>query len=229
MLCRLWAWQFSKLQHTAELHGWTKFVTMQNQYNLIYREEEREMLPLCLDQGVGVIPWSPLARGKLTRDLDATTTRLETDEYGKRLYSVANIEIIERVAEIAEARGVSRAAVGLAWVSRHPAVSAPIVGFTKPHHLDDAVASLDVQLTDEEVASLEAPYTPQPVPPIWSTGSPADACAAMEFTRSRTTNATSTTNDAAPNIHAPMPTALPSEALPKSSNPSLRRVLMAFR
>ena len=162
----MWAWQFSKLQYTAELHGWTKFVTMQNQYNLIYREEEREMLPLCLDQGVGVIPWSPLARGKLTRDLDATTTRLETDEYGKRLYSVANIEIIERVATIAEARGVSRAAVGLAWVSRHPAVTAPIVGFTKPHHLDDAVASLEVQLTDEEVASLEAPYTPQPVPPI---------------------------------------------------------------
>jgi aryl-alcohol dehydrogenase-like predicted oxidoreductase len=162
----MWAWQFSKLQYTAELHGWTKFVTMQNQYNLLYREEEREMLPLCLDQGVGVIPWSPLARGKLTRDLDATTTRLETDEYGKRLYSVANIEIIERVAAIAAARGVSRAAVGLAWVSRHPAVTAPIVGFTKPHHLDDAVASLDVQLTDDEVASLEAPYTPQPVPPV---------------------------------------------------------------
>ena len=162
----MWAWQFSKLQYTAELHGWTKFVTMQNQYNLIYREEEREMLPLCLDQGVGVIPWSPLARGKLTRDVDATTTRLETDEYGKRIYNSVNVEIIEQVAQIATERGVSRAAVGLAWVSRHPAVSAPIVGFTKPHHLDDAVASLDVHLTDEEVARLEAPYTPQPVPPI---------------------------------------------------------------
>ncbi|MBI4935553.1 MAG: aldo/keto reductase [Actinobacteria bacterium] len=162
----MWAWQFSKLQYTAELHGWTKFVTMQNQYNLIYREEEREMLPLCLDQGVGVIPWSPLARGKLTRDLDATTTRLETDEYGKRIYTAANTEIIEQVAQIAAERGVSRAAVGLAWVSRHPAVAAPIVGFTKPHHLDDAVASLDVHLTDDEVARLEAPYTPQPVPPI---------------------------------------------------------------
>jgi 1-deoxyxylulose-5-phosphate synthase len=162
----MWAWQFSKLQYTAELHGWTKFVTMQDQYNLIYREEEREMLPLCLDQGVGVIPWSPLARGKLTRDLDATTARLETDEYGKRIYTAVNTEIIEQVAQIAAERGVSRAAVGLAWVSRHPAVAAPIVGFTKPHHLDDAVASLDVHLTDEEVARLEAPYTPQPVPPI---------------------------------------------------------------
>jgi aryl-alcohol dehydrogenase-like predicted oxidoreductase len=162
----MWAWQFAKLQHTAELNGWTKFVTMQNHYNLLYREEEREMLPLCLDQGIGVIPWSPLARGKLTRDLDASTPRTETDEYGKTLYGTANLEIVQRVADIAEARGVSRAAVGLAWVARHPAVTAPICGFTKPHHLDDAIASLDVVLTDDEVASLEAPYTPQPVPPI---------------------------------------------------------------
>ena len=162
----MWAWQFAKLQHAAERNGWTKFVSMQNHYNLLYREEEREMLPLCLDQGVGAIPWSPLARGTLTRDASAATLRAETDEYGKTLYGTANVEIIERVAEIAAARGVSRAAVGLAWVARHPAVTAPICGFTKPHHLDDAIASLDVQLTDEEVAALEAPYTAQPVPPI---------------------------------------------------------------
>jgi aryl-alcohol dehydrogenase-like predicted oxidoreductase len=160
------AWQFAKLQHTATAHGWTRFVTMQNHYNLLFREEEREMLPLCQDQGVGVIPWSPLARGLLTRDRDQSTARRETDAYGTMLYTQANTEIIDRVDEIATARGVSRAQVGLAWVSRHPAVTAPIVGFTKPHHLDDAIASLDVQLTDDEVQRLEAPYTPQAVSPI---------------------------------------------------------------
>jgi aryl-alcohol dehydrogenase-like predicted oxidoreductase len=160
------AWQFAKLQHTATQHGWTRFVTMQNHYNLLFREEEREMLPLCGDQGVGVIPWSPLARGMLTRDREQSTARRETDAYGTTLYAQANTEIIERVAEIATARGVSRAQVGLAWVARHPAVTAPIVGFTKPHHLDDAIASLDLQLSDDEVQRLEAPYTPQPVSPI---------------------------------------------------------------
>ena len=159
----MWAWQFAKAQHVAEQHGWTKFVTMQNHYNLVYREEEREMLPLCIDQGVGVIPWSPLARGLLTRDVSSNTSRSETDEFGKTLYGTANTEIIERVAEIAAQRGVSRAQIALAWVAHHPAVTAPIVGATKQHHLDDAIASIDIVLTDEEVRALEAPYTPQPV------------------------------------------------------------------
>ena len=159
----MWAWQFAKAQQVAQLNGWTKFVTMQNHYNLVYREEEREMLPLCLDQGVGVIPWSPLARGLLTRDVDTTTERGQTDEFGKTLYGTANTSIIDRVAEIAAERGISRAQVALAWVSKHPSVSAPIVGATKPHHLDDALASIAVRLTDEEIRRLEEPYTPQPV------------------------------------------------------------------
>jgi len=160
----MWAWQFAKAQHVAERNGWTKFVTMQNHYNLVYREEEREMLPLCVDQGVGVIPWSPLARGKLTRDRDdSSTARSETDEFGKTLYGTANREIIDRVAAIADARGVSRAQIALAWVAKHPAVSAPIVGATKPEHLDDAIASVDITLTADEIRELEEPYTPQPV------------------------------------------------------------------
>jgi len=159
----MWSWQFAQAQYVAESNGWTKFVTMQNHYNLVYREEEREMLPLCVDQGVGVIPWSPLARGLLTRDLGDRTARSETDEFGKTLYGTANIEIIERVAAIAAARGVSRAQIGLAWVAKHPAVSAPIVGATKQQHLDDAVASVDIELTADEISSLEEPYTPQPV------------------------------------------------------------------
>ena len=159
----MWAWQFATAQHVAERNGWTRFATMQNHYNLLYREEEREMLPLCLDQGVGVIPWSPMARGRLARDPATSTARLETDEFGKSLYGTSDPEIITRVGEIAAARGVSRAAVALAWVARHPAVVAPIVGVTKPHHLDDALAALDMVLADDEVARLEAPYTPQPV------------------------------------------------------------------
>lgn len=121
------------------------------------------MLPLCLDQGVGCIPWSPLARGLVTRDRGAVTTRTGTDLYAKTLYGTANLEILDEVATIATERGVSRAAVGLAWVAKHPAVTAPIVGVTKPHHLDDAVASLGVALTADEISRLEAPYTPQPV------------------------------------------------------------------
>jgi 1-deoxyxylulose-5-phosphate synthase len=159
----MWAWQFAKAQHVAERHGWTRFVSMQDHYNLLYREEEREMLPLCLDQGVGVIPWSPLARGLLTRDWDETTSRSQTDEFGKTLYRSANREIADQVARIATERGIPRAAVALAWLSKHPAVSAPIVGATKPQHLIDAVASIDVQLTDDEIRALEQPYTPQPV------------------------------------------------------------------
>jgi len=159
----MWAWQFAKAQHVAERHGWTKFVSMQNHYNLVYREEEREMMPLCLDEGVGCIPWSPLARGLVTRDPGARTARTGTDLYAATLYGTANMEIVQNVAAIAQARGVSRAAVGLAWVARHPAVTAPIVGATKPHHLDDALSSIDLVLTDDEVALLEQPYTPQPV------------------------------------------------------------------
>jgi aryl-alcohol dehydrogenase-like predicted oxidoreductase len=159
----MFAWQFAKALFTSDANGWTRFATMQNHFNLLYREEEREMLPLCLDQGIGVIPWSPLARGRLTRDWDATSARSETDQFGKTLYSDTDREIAERVAEIARARGVSRAQVALAWVSSHPAVTAPIVGATKPQHLADAVASLEIKLTSEEIAQLESPYTPHEV------------------------------------------------------------------
>jgi aryl-alcohol dehydrogenase (NADP+) len=159
----MWAWQFAKAQHVAERNGWTRFVTMQNHYNLLYREEEREMLPLCLDQRVGAIPWSPLARGRLTRDWDGTTARSDTDEFGKSLYRDEDRVIVERVAEVAAARGVGRAQVALAWVARHPAVSAPIVGVTKQAHLDDALAAVDLRLDDDEVARLEEPYLPHAV------------------------------------------------------------------
>ncbi|MEN9505318.1 MAG: hypothetical protein RI958_1244 [Actinomycetota bacterium] len=157
------AWQFAKAQQVAKEHGWTRFVSMQNHYNLIYREEEREMLPLCLDQGVGVIPWSPLARGVITRDPDQVTARRETDEFGKTLYGSADRGVIDAVAAIATERGVSRAQIGLAWVAKHAAVSAPIVGATKPHHLDDAIASVEIDLSIDEVRRLEDHYTPQPV------------------------------------------------------------------
>ncbi|MDI5963330.1 aldo/keto reductase [Streptantibioticus silvisoli] len=157
----MYAWQFSKAQYTAEAHGWTKFVTMQNHYNLLYREEEREMLPLCRDQGVGVIPWSPLARGRLTRDWDATSARSETDEFGKSLYQERDRHIVDAVTAVAEARGVSRAQVALAWLLGRPGVSAPIVGATKQQHLDDAVASVGLTLTAEETAQLEEHYTPR--------------------------------------------------------------------
>jgi aryl-alcohol dehydrogenase (NADP+) len=161
----MFAWQFSKALYTSELRGWAKFVSMQNHYNLLNREEEREMMPLCLDQGVGVIPWSPLARGRLTRDWDATTARSETDEFGKTLYDTSPDDrvIVERVAEIATARGVSRAQVALAWMLSKPFVTAPIVGATKPHHIDDAVAAVDLELGDDEIAALEEPYRPHPV------------------------------------------------------------------
>jgi aryl-alcohol dehydrogenase-like predicted oxidoreductase len=159
----MWAWQFAKAQHVAERNGWTRFVTMQNHYNLVYREEEREMLPLCLDQGVGVIPWSPLARGLLTRDPAESSVRKETDEFGKTLYGSADAGVLEALARVAAARGVPRAQVALAWVSKHPAVTAPIIGATRPEQLADAIASLDVALTADEVRELESPYTPQPV------------------------------------------------------------------
>ncbi|WP_319460524.1 aldo/keto reductase [Micromonospora sp. RTP1Z1] len=162
----MYAWQFAKALWAAERHGWTRFVSMQNHYNLLYREEEREMLPLCADQGVAVIPWSPLARGRLTRDWGERTERAETDEFGRGFYARTeepDRRVVEAVARIAEARGVPRAQVALAWVARHPAVIAPIVGATKPHHLTDAVAALELELTEDEVAPLEAPYVPHPV------------------------------------------------------------------
>jgi 1-deoxyxylulose-5-phosphate synthase len=159
----MWAWQFSKALHLAGEHGWHRFVSMQNHYNLLNREEEREMLPLCADQGIGVIPWSPLARGRLTRAWDESTARSETDAFGKRLYTEGDRVIVDRVAEIADQRGISRAQVALAWMLAKPVVTAPIVGVTKDHHLDDAVAAVDVQLGEEEIARLEEPYTPHAV------------------------------------------------------------------
>jgi aryl-alcohol dehydrogenase-like predicted oxidoreductase len=155
------AWQFSKAQYTADAHGWTRFVSMQNHYNLLQREEEREMLPLCADQGVGVIPWSPLARGRLTRGVGETTARSESDVFGRALYEADDAAIIDQVRVIAEARGVSRAQVALAWVLSKPGINAPIIGATKEHHLDDAIAAVDLKLSDEEIESLEKPYTPR--------------------------------------------------------------------
>ena len=161
----MWAWQFSKALHLQKANGWSRFVSMQDHYNLLNREEEREMYPLCADEKIGVIPWSPLARGRLTRDWDATTARSETDEFGKTLYSadLGDREVTEAVAAIAAERGVNRAQVALAWVSRNPVVSAPIVGASKPQHLQDAIASLDLELTDDELARLDGPYRPHPV------------------------------------------------------------------
>jgi aryl-alcohol dehydrogenase (NADP+) len=157
----MWAWQFSKALHVAERNGWTRFVSMQDHYNLLQREEEREMLPLCVDQGIGVIPWSPLARGRLTRDWDATTARSQSDQFGSSLYNDEDRRIVDAVAKIAESRGVSRAQVALAWLLRQPAVTAPIVGATKPAHLEDAIAAVDLELSEDEAAQLEGPYSPR--------------------------------------------------------------------
>jgi len=161
----MWAWQFATAQHVADTNGWTRFVSMQNHYNLLHREEEREMLPLCADQGIGVIPWSPLARGHLTRPWASTTDRTVTDDFGRTLYGTVDCdaEIVERVAQVASDRGVPMATIALAWVLRHPQVSAPIIGATKPHHIDDAVAALDIELSDDEVTLLTEAYTPHPV------------------------------------------------------------------
>jgi 1-deoxyxylulose-5-phosphate synthase len=159
----MYAWQFTKALYLAELHGWTRFVSMQNHYNLIYREEEREMLPLCADQGIGVIPWSPLARGRLTRPWDAETARTESDEFGKTLYRDEDRQIVERVIDLAAKRNLSPAQVALAWMLRNPAVTSPIVGVTKPEQLTQALSAVDVELDDAEVASLEEPYVPHAV------------------------------------------------------------------
>jgi 1-deoxyxylulose-5-phosphate synthase len=162
----MYAWQFAKALYVSKLNGWTRFSTMQNYVNLLYREEEREMLPLCREEGIGVIPWSPLARGRLTRDWDEVSARSETDEFGKTLYAAtadADRRVVEAVAKVAAGRGLPRAQVALAWVLQKPGVTAPIVGATKPNHLDDAVAALTVKLTPEEVRELEAPYVPHAV------------------------------------------------------------------
>ena len=156
----MWAWQFAKMQHTADLGGWTRFVSMQDQYNLMMREEEREMFGLLADSGVGSIPYSPLAKGRLTRPWGESTQRFDVDPVGRRFDIDADIPIVEAVQRIAEARGLPMAHVALAWVLGNPVVSAPIVGATKPHHLSDAVAALALELTDDEVRSLEEPYAP---------------------------------------------------------------------
>ncbi len=160
------AWQFARALGIAERHGWTRFVSMQNLVNLLYREEEREMLPLCAAEGIAVIPWSPQARGRLTRDWDYTSVRTETDEAFGRLFAKtedADRKVVDRVAQVAAARGVPRAQVALAWLLAKPVITAPIVGATKLQHLDDALASVDVKLSADEIAALEEPYVPHAV------------------------------------------------------------------
>src|SRR5665213_892944 len=162
----MYAWQFSKALYTSRLHGWTQFVSMQNHVNLLNREEEREMLPLCAAMKIAVLPWSPLARGRLTRDFDETSGRQQNDVFGNVLYGAmkdADRKVIDAVAQVAKARGVSRAQVALAWVAQKNPVTAPIVGASKMNHLDDAVAAISLNLTAEEIAKLEAPYIPHPV------------------------------------------------------------------
>jgi 1-deoxyxylulose-5-phosphate synthase len=160
------AWQFARALGIAEKNGWTRFVSMQNLVNLLYREEEREMLPLCAAEGIGVIPWSPQARGKLSRDWDYTSIRTETDEAMTRLFvktQEADKKVVDRVARVATARGIPRAQVALAWLLSKPVITAPIVGATRLHHLDDAIASVDVSLSADEIAALEEPYVPHDV------------------------------------------------------------------
>jgi aryl-alcohol dehydrogenase-like predicted oxidoreductase len=164
----MFAWQFAKAQHTAERHGWAKFVSMQNHYNLVYREEEREMIPLCLDQGVGCIPWSPLARGMLagnrTREGGRQTTRSKTDTFTDYLYDQpTDFDVVDAANEVAAARGVPSAQVALAWLLQKPGVTAPIVGSTKKKHLKDALAAEALTLSEDEVERLEKPYVPHPV------------------------------------------------------------------
>ena len=162
----MYAWQFAKAVYTSRLNGWTQFISMQNHVNLLNREEEREMLPFCADQGIAVMPWSPLARGRLTRAWDETSERQKTDEFGKGLYvqaEEADRKIVEQVASVAKSRGVPQAQVALAWLLQKPGITSPIIGASKPAHLTDAVAALSFKLTKEEIASLEAPYVPHAV------------------------------------------------------------------
>jgi aryl-alcohol dehydrogenase-like predicted oxidoreductase len=163
----MFAWQFAKAQYAARDQGGIRFASMQSHYNLVYREEEREMIPLCIDQGVGVVPWSPLARGFLTgnrnRDGSARTVRAGNDPYAAELYDESDFDVVDAVREVADGRGVTPAQVALAWLQSKPGVTAPIVGATRPEHLADAVASVGLALTDDEVARLEAPYRPHEV------------------------------------------------------------------
>jgi len=164
----MWAWQFSKLQYTARLNGWTPFVSMQPHYNLIYREEEREMLPLCLDMGVGVIPWSPLARGFLAGNRNRAgggdTARARGDQFAKELYyQDDDFAVVDRLTELARERTLPNMQIALAWLLSKPAITAPIIGATKMTHFDDAVAALEIKLTAEEIKRLEEPYRPHPV------------------------------------------------------------------
>ena len=159
----MYAWQFAQALYTADLNGWTRFVSMQNYYNLVYREEEREMLPLCADQGIGSIPWSPLARGRLTRPWDEQTRRSESDEFGRQLYGDEDRPIVDTVLDIAQQRGVAPAQIALAWVLKNPVVTSPIVGATKPEHLRDAIAAVDLTLDSAEVERLERDYRPHGV------------------------------------------------------------------
>jgi aryl-alcohol dehydrogenase-like predicted oxidoreductase len=157
----MWAWQFAKLQHAAEKNGWTSFVSMQDQVSLIYREEEREMLPLCRDQGIAVLPWSPLGGGKLTRPWGTETKRATTDRYNKTMYEkTGDRQIVEAVEAVAKARNASMAQVAMAWLLHRPGITSPIVGVSKINHLEDAIASVDFELTADEIAKLEAPYQP---------------------------------------------------------------------
>ncbi len=162
----MYAWQFAKALHLSERHGWTRFVSMQNYVNLLYREEEREMLPLCRDEGIAVMPWSPIARGRLARDWDAKSARSETDEFGRTLYAGtmdADRRVVEAVGAVAARLGRPRAQVALAWVLQQPGITTPIVGATRLEQLDDAVAALSLRLSPEDVAELEAPYVPHAV------------------------------------------------------------------
>jgi aryl-alcohol dehydrogenase-like predicted oxidoreductase len=159
----MYSWQFAQALYLADQHGWTRFVSMQNHYNLLYREEEREMLPLCADQGVGAIPWSPLARGRLTRRWDETTARSEVDEFGRNLYSDDDRPVVDALVSLAESRGVPPAQIALAWLLSRPQVASPIVGATKRQHLDDAVAAVDLHLDAAEIALLEQNYRPHTV------------------------------------------------------------------
>jgi 1-deoxyxylulose-5-phosphate synthase len=159
----MFAWQFAKSLAVSDRHGWARFVSMQDHYNLLYREEEREMLPLCASEEIGVIPWSPLARGRLTRPWDAETARTETDEFGASLYRDEDKQIVARTLEVAERLGTPPAQVGMAWLLSNPAVTSPIVGVTKSQHLTDAIAAVDLELSDDDVTALEEPYQPHPI------------------------------------------------------------------
>jgi aryl-alcohol dehydrogenase-like predicted oxidoreductase len=159
----MFAWQFAQALATSDRHGWARFISMQDHYNLLYREEEREMLPLCASEEIGVIPWSPLARGRLTRPWDAETARTETDAFGASLYRDEDEQIVARTLEVAERLGAPPAQVAMAWLLSNPVVTSPIVGVTKSQHLTDAIAAVDLELSDDDIAALEEPYQPHPI------------------------------------------------------------------